>query len=1198
MDVVGLSSGVKAIAATGLSTCALTNGGGVKCWGDNQWVQLGDGTSTNRSTPVDVVGLSSGVQAVTVAGHHTCALLDSGSVKCWGFNYGGEVGDGTSGVFRSMPVNVVGLSSGVSAVAAGGAHTCALLNSGGVKCWGWNNFNQLGDGTSTNRLTPVDVVGLSSSVHALGSNLGNNSTCVLMSNGGVKCWGLNDYNQLGDGTTTNRSTPVDVLHEQIAQPSTLNAAFSWSPDAAHEGSPSQFTDLSSSQPDPIQSWLWDFGGFGTSGSQHPSFTFPDSGLHNVCLTVATASVDASYSSLEFTRNSPYPDVGTTPWPKGDVTLGGVPFRIPQTDPVIWNTHDPYLAGPNPRTLDIALNQPNAQRVYALINTFGGQPGPAAHAWLEFWGDDGAYYRKDLVGNTDIRDYNFDGWTNGINGTTTVNVFMHNPGVYNGERRLDMQIIDLPPAFYSQMLTQIRLSDNGDGNFQRVFLVGMTVETQGNSSVPGAADEVCQNVSINNVAPTATFAVMDTVYAGQPARLEFSNPFDPSSIDTAAGLLYSYDCTNDGIFEQVDSETPFYECVYPAVGSVTSRGRIKDKDGGSTEYTSVVEVMPHFTIVTESPLPSGIVGQPYSVVLQAAGGTLPYKWSIAAGSLPPGLSLNEDSGEISGTPTAAGTYGFTVQVTDNSMGVATKPFGLAPPPPSGAAGSQYEVPVTIDPAPGSGGTDPGVCTNYSVTSGMLPSGLVLDPNTGLVSGTPINGGTYQFTIGCTVNGGQNNGQIATKEFTITIYNPAPAITSLDPASATEGGVAFLLTVNGVNFVTASTVHWNGASRPTTYMSATQVRAEISGADIAAVGTASVTVVNPEPGGGVSAPAGFTINPANRPPTVDAGGPYNVFEGGAVELVASGFDPEGGPLIYAWDLDNNGDFEAAGQTVSFSAANLDGPGSHTVTVVVTDSGSLTAKHSVVVTVVNVAPTVGAVSAPIDPVAVNGVVSANASFTDPGVFDTHTAVWDWGDGASSAGNVVESNGSGAVSGSHSYAAAGIYTVKVTVADDDGDSGVAVFSYVVVYDPSAGFVTGGGWIDSPVGAYTPEPSLTGRANFGFVAKYQKGAHVPTGETQFQFRVANLNFQSVSYEWLVVAGAKAQYKGTGTINGSGSYGFMLTAIDGAINGGGGSDKFRIKIWDKNNSDVIVYDNKMGESDDSSAATVIGGGSIVIHKGE
>src|SRR5262249_48643947 len=171
--------------------------------------------------------------------------------------------------------------------------------------------------------------------------------------------------------------------------------------------------------------------------------------------------------------------------------------------------------------------------------------------------------------------------------------------------------------------------------------------------------------------------------------------------------------------------------------------------------------------------------------------------------------------------------------------------------------------------------------------------------------------------------------------------------------------------------------------------------------------------------------------------------------------------------------------------------------------------------------------------------------ATFSDPGVLDTHTAVWDWGDHTTSAGAVSGANGSGTVSGSHIYTAAGVYTVTLTVTDKDGAAAQSVFRYVVVYDPSAGFATGGGWITSPAGAFAADPSLTGKANFGFVSKYQNGNGVPTGDTQFQFDLAGFAFKSTSYDWLVVSGAKARYKGTGTVNGSGSYGFQLTAIDG-----------------------------------------------------
>ena len=154
-----------------------------------------------------------------------------------------------------------------------------------------------------------------------------------------------------------------------------------------------------------------------------------------------------------------------------------------------------------------------------------------------------------------------------------------------------------------------------------------------------------------------------------------------------------------------------------------------------------------------------------------------------------------------------------------------------------------------------------------------------------------------------------------------------------------------------------------------------------------------------------------------------------------------------------------------------------------------------------------------------------------------------------------------------------------------------------MVVYDPTAGFVTGGGWVNSPAGAYVADAMLTGKASFGFVSKYQKGTTIPTGETEFQFHAAGFRFQSTIYEWLVVSGPLAQYKGSGTINGTGGYGFLLTATDGQVSGGGGVDKFRIKIWNKA-SGAVVYDNAMGVSDDINSANpqVIGGGSIVVHK--
>ncbi len=208
VDVVGLAIGVQAIAAGGYHTCALTTQGGVKCWGYNYFGQLGDGTETNRYSPVDVVGLAIGVQAIAAGGSHTCALMAHGGIKCWGYNYSGQLGDGIR-LNRSSPVDVVGLASGVQAIAAGKLHTCALTTEGGVKCWGDNTARGLGDGTGFNRSSPVDVVGLASGVQAIAA--GKSHTCALTTQGGVKCWGGNHSGQLGDGTQMIRSSPVDVV---------------------------------------------------------------------------------------------------------------------------------------------------------------------------------------------------------------------------------------------------------------------------------------------------------------------------------------------------------------------------------------------------------------------------------------------------------------------------------------------------------------------------------------------------------------------------------------------------------------------------------------------------------------------------------------------------------------------------------------------------------------------------------------------------------------------------------------------------------------------------------------------------------------------------------------------------------------------------------------------------------------------------
>lgn len=361
-------------------------------------------------------------------------------------------------------------------------------------------------------------------------------------------------------------------------------------------------------------------------------------------------------------------------------------------------------------------------------------------------------------------------------------------------------------------------------------------------------------------------------------------------------------------------------------------------------------------------------------------------------------------------------------------------------------------------------------------------------------------------------------------------------------------------------------------------------------------------------GTQHPAIWQLN--NLPPVADAGGSVTGVEGSAVTFDGSAsHDPNGDALTYSWSFSDGG--SASGAVVQHVFVDN---GSYTATLTVTDAKGATSVATTTATIADVAPTLYPFTPnPLGPVPVGTSIAVMDTIADPGTLDTQTAQVNWDDGAgfqaaSAFGAITgnPANGYVVLNAARAYTQAGVYAIQLNSTDKDGLTSPTVAAgtgtgasfvpqYVVVYDPSGGFVTGGGWIMSPAGAYAANPALTGKATFGFVAKYLPGATTPSGHTEFDFHVANLTFQSTSYQWLVVSGALAQYKGTGTINGTGSYGFLLTATDGQVSGGGGVDKFRIKIWDTATGSVL-YDNQMGQSDSSGAGTALGGGSIVIQK--
>ncbi len=218
VDVPGLSSGVAALSVGGFHACVVMTSGAARCWGSNSSGQLGDGNTTSSSVPVTVTGMETGTLSIAAGMSHTCAVTTGGGVRCWGAGYSGQLGNGLTSS-QTTPVDVTGIPSGATAIATGISYSCALV-SGGVKCWGNNYYGSLGDGTRTYRYTPVAVNGLPATVTGL-ITLGSlaNHACAIAVGGAPYCWGSNANGQIGDGTLVRRlvATPVLYLNAGVTQ---------------------------------------------------------------------------------------------------------------------------------------------------------------------------------------------------------------------------------------------------------------------------------------------------------------------------------------------------------------------------------------------------------------------------------------------------------------------------------------------------------------------------------------------------------------------------------------------------------------------------------------------------------------------------------------------------------------------------------------------------------------------------------------------------------------------------------------------------------------------------------------------------------------------------------------------------------------------------------------------------------------------
>ena len=209
IPVTALGSGVAEVATGNGAACARKGDGTLWCWGDNTFGVLGNGTDTASLIPAQVTALGNDVAGVAMGDLFACARKTDGTLWCWGTNDKGQLGDGTmTSHFTPAPIAMLGNS--VVGVAANGRHACARLIGGTLRCWGWNVRGELGDGSTTDRPLPIGVTGFGSAIVEVSAGE-NHVTCARTAAGDVFCSGVNDAGQLGDGTTTNRNTPVRAI---------------------------------------------------------------------------------------------------------------------------------------------------------------------------------------------------------------------------------------------------------------------------------------------------------------------------------------------------------------------------------------------------------------------------------------------------------------------------------------------------------------------------------------------------------------------------------------------------------------------------------------------------------------------------------------------------------------------------------------------------------------------------------------------------------------------------------------------------------------------------------------------------------------------------------------------------------------------------------------------------------------------------
>ena len=561
------------------------------------------------------------------------------------------------------------------------------------------------------------------------------------------------------------------------------------------------------------------------------------------------------------------------------------------------------------------------------------------------------------------------------------------------------------------------------------------------------------------------------------------------------------------------------------------------------------------------------------------------------------SINESLHSISGSHNYSmpGLYSITVNLNDDDGGTtsATTTDVSVVGPPTASAGGPYNsdegsttglvgaasgsLPLTQSWSFTPGASDPGTLCTYTGITSLAPT---VSCNDDVVVAAQLS-----------VSDGVNAPVLSSSSVAVT--NVAPV---LGAVTATAGPVNVGQPVNvsggftdaGTNDTHTSSVDWGDMATSAATVTEAGGSGSVSGThSYSAPGLYTITVDVNDHDGGITTRTTMVL--VDTPPVADAGGPYVGNEGSTLTLGGSASDVDSEPLTVSWSFvvaGGPGTVCATANTNTLTPTiNCNDDATVTATLRVTDGITAPVSSTATVIVGNVAPTAGAVATSAPVLAKGAPFTASLGFNDAGTNDTHTGVIDWGDSTNSPASISELGGSGTASGSHNYTSAGIYTVTVTVTDDNSELVIVTAAgYTVVYDPGAGSITGGGFFNSPSGAYTPENSsdtnFTGLAAIGFEAKYHTGDTVPTGLAIFRFQAADLAFDSTGYSWLVVTNSatKAVFRGTGTVNSAPGYEFLVSAIDGI------PDRVRIKVWNAS-TNAVVYDNQAGAPDSADPTT-------------